>query len=454
MKPAQVLRKFWNRGRLPDEVALVARGASHTFFLQGLGLALGYGVHVALARWMGAAEYGIYTYVLAWASLLAVPAGMGLPLLVVRFVPAYRVQEAWGLLRGLLGWGWRWMTVLGFGLALAVALFVLVLDASIRDDYVLPLLVGVWLIPLQAAMRYASGLFQAFHRLGRAYALPVLRHTFVLGLAFFVTVSMPGLTSVQGLGVTVGALALALLVQVPSLRSMAPASVQKAEAVYAGRAWLRVSCFLLLVGGFLLLLNETDILMVGTLLGPREAGIYRAASKTASLVAFVLTAAGAAAAPMMSTLYARGELDKLQRLLSVLAHWIFWPSLGAGLFLTFAAEPVLRLFGPEFVAGRWLLTALIGGQLVNAGAGPAAGLLSMTGHQDAGALALAWGAGLNIALNAVGVIFLGAVGAALATALSLGLVNVVLCRLARRRAKVNPSIVFALRHKRGFPGSR
>ena len=105
MKPSQALHSLRARFRLPDELGLVARGAGWSFVMQGAGLGLGYAVHVTLARWLGAADYGVYTYVLAWASLLAIPAGMGFPILVVRFVPEYRIGEQWDRLRGLLQWG-------------------------------------------------------------------------------------------------------------------------------------------------------------------------------------------------------------------------------------------------------------------------------------------------------------------------------------------------------------
>ncbi len=450
MKPAQALRALLKRHHLPDELALVARGTSHSFLLQGLGLGLGYAVHVGLARWMGAAEYGIYTYVLAWTALLSIPAGLGLPVLVVRLVPEYSVTQAWGLLRGRLRWGWRWIAVLGFGLALAGMTLVVVFETEVTEAYTRALLLGLWLVPLQACMRYAAGIYQSVHQLGRAYVLPVLRHVLVLALAFLYVIAAQELTSVQGLGITVGAVLVVLLAQGPALRRAVPAPVRQAQARYEVSGWLRVSVPLLLISGFWLLLNETSVLLLGTLLGPEQAGVYKAASKTASLVGFVLAAVGAATLPVVATLYARGELGRLQHILSLVAHAIFWPSLVTVLFLVLAAKPVLGLFGPGFASGRWVLIILAGGQLVHAGAGAVAGLLSVTGHQKKGMTTLGWNILLNVMLNLAGIVTLGLVGAALATALSITVTNVSLCVIARREAKVDPSFVFALW---GKPGS-
>ena len=50
---------------------------------QVAGVILTYLTQILLARWMGETEYGIYAYVLSWVMLLAIPAGLGLPLIAL-----------------------------------------------------------------------------------------------------------------------------------------------------------------------------------------------------------------------------------------------------------------------------------------------------------------------------------------------------------------------------------
>ena len=149
----------------------------------------------------------------------------------------------------------------------------------------------------------------------------------------------------------------------------------------------------------------------------------------------------------VATLHARRDRDKLQRLLSVLAHWIFWPSLAVVLVLALAAVPVLRLFGPGFVAGRWALLILAGGQLVFAGMGLAISLLSMTGRHGWVASVLGCCVLLNLMLNAACILWLGLVGAALATTIAVIITAIAFWLVARRELHVDPSIIFALRGK-------
>src|SRR6266481_524489 len=57
---------------------------------------------VALARLLGAVEYGAYTYAFAWMVLLAVPAILGMDQLIVRDVAAYHLKSDWASLKTLL----------------------------------------------------------------------------------------------------------------------------------------------------------------------------------------------------------------------------------------------------------------------------------------------------------------------------------------------------------------
>ncbi len=86
--------------------------------LQIAGVLLAYLVEVLLAQWMGRKEYGIYAYVISWSLLLAIPAGLGLPRAVLRFICEYKVKEEWGLFRGLLLSSWQLTVAVGLLLCL------------------------------------------------------------------------------------------------------------------------------------------------------------------------------------------------------------------------------------------------------------------------------------------------------------------------------------------------
>ncbi len=82
-------------------------GTAGVFSLRILSAVLGFGVNLVLARTLGAGEYGVYQYVLAWIGLLAVAAAFGIDKVVVREIAAYQAGEEWRMLNGLLRWALR-----------------------------------------------------------------------------------------------------------------------------------------------------------------------------------------------------------------------------------------------------------------------------------------------------------------------------------------------------------
>ena len=106
-------------------------------------------VVLVLARLLGAEEFGAYTYALAWALLLTVPATLGLTPLIVRNVAAYREHRNWGLLRGLLR---RSNEAVALSSAVCVGVGAVVALVLNHDDPQLlrPLLLALALVPIIA----------------------------------------------------------------------------------------------------------------------------------------------------------------------------------------------------------------------------------------------------------------------------------------------------------------
>ncbi|MDH5568001.1 MAG: hypothetical protein OEY15_15190, partial [Myxococcales bacterium] len=64
----------------------MARGAGGAFFAQSAALGVGFGLHLTLARALGADSYGVYSYAFAWIALLAFLCRLGLGTGIVRLL--------------------------------------------------------------------------------------------------------------------------------------------------------------------------------------------------------------------------------------------------------------------------------------------------------------------------------------------------------------------------------
>jgi O-antigen/teichoic acid export membrane protein len=249
----------------------------------------------------------------------------------------------------------------------------------------------------------------------------------------------------KALGVTAGAYFLAVLSQGAVLERRVRSEVGDGRPEYRTRRWLRISLPMLLIAGFILLLNRTDVVMLGALAEARDVGTYNAAARTANLTTFVLMAVNAMAAPSIAPLFRKGEHERLQDLASTVAHLTFWPSLAVGVGLVGLAPYILGLFGEAFVAGHGVLAILVVGHLVNVGVGSVGYLMNMTGNQDEMARVVGSAAVVNILLNALLIPRFGALGAGMATATSTMVWNVWLNRIVVSRISIHPSIVHAVR---------
>jgi O-antigen/teichoic acid export membrane protein len=431
-----------------EEGTVLARGAGIAFLLQVAGAGLAYLLQLLFARWMGPSDFGAYTYTIGWATILAVIAGLGLSTAVLRFVPAYASAGDWSRLRGLLR-----MSLLGTCLAsagisiLGTALVVWLHSRGVTTNW--NGLLGIWMVPLFAIMTLQQEAARAFRRIGLAYSPSlVLRPLFaIFGALAYLSLGRH-LESTAALSITLVAMLIAVGVQAIGFWRQLEAPLSTAEPEFETRQWLRTALPLLLIASFVVVLIQTDVVMVGAIMGSRAAGLYGAAAKTASLVGLVLIAVNAIAAPLFSSLFAEGRHEDLQRLVSVIARWIFWPSLLISLLLAILAKPVLSMFGSEFTVASRPLVILLIGQVVNAAAGSVGWLMLLTGNQDRAAWVYGWVALIHVALLAIAIPLLGIDGAAIATTTSYTLWNIWLHTLVVRRMNIHPSVFYSFGRNR------
>lgn len=424
------------------DLGVVLRAARTTFGIRIVGTVLAYLSILALARWMGAAEYGVYTYALAWVYLLVMPAGLGLPAASVRFLPEYLARGAAALVRGFLARS-VWLTLLTSATiaVLGIAVVQLQLD-RISPPYHLSLVIALAGLPVIALLVLGSQIGRSFGWVKTAYSPSQIWHPLVVLI-------IAGMLAVTGnppaarfmVLVSMAVAAACVLVQgaiylrrlAPSLRHVVPANDH--------RAWLRVALPLLLIDGFTALINYSDLLMIGLFAGPAAVAYYAAASRTAALVDFFFGSVNALSGPRMAELYAQGRKEELQVLLSGIAPWITWPPMVIAAVLSLAGSVLLRLFGHGF-EGAWMALVLLAfANLVSSVTGPSALLLNVTGHQDTSAKVFGAAAVVNVALNAVFIPRFGLTGAALATTIAITTSNLALVILAQRKLGIETAIV-------------
>lgn len=410
MKKSPTLTQSQGKYQESDILATLLLGAGIALILQILSAASGYWLQVMLARWLGVKEYGAYDYACSIGIFLAFLAGLGLPTTVLRFISEYKAQQDWARLRGMIWGSWR-QTLIASAIAAICGTIVLYwLDIS---EYKFELILGIWTVPVIALANLQKEIVRAFRQLVMAYAPFLIVYPLLLLLVVFIWRSQQNLDSKSVLGLSIISLLVILAIQLHIFQSKISPEINNVRPIYAMEQWWRVSLPLMFIEGSYMILNQTDTLMIGSMLGAKEVGIYSAALKTSMWVNFILTAVNAISAPMFAELYAQNERVVLQKLVSTSAKWMFFPAFAISLGLIIFANPILQMFGSEFIAAKPALIALILGQLVNVGAGSVGYLLNMTGHHRECAKVVGISALVNLVLNLIGIHYLGILGAAI-----------------------------------------
>ena len=139
------------------------------------------------------------------------------------------------------------------------------------------------LVPLTNLTLLRQGAMQAFGRVVRGQ-LPeyLIRPLLILvGIVVMRVVGRDVLTSTSALGANVGGVMVAFAVGALLLKKALPANLRPVRAEFVTREWLRASLPMMLISGVWMANNYCTTLVVGTLDGPRAAGVYSVVQKGA-----------------------------------------------------------------------------------------------------------------------------------------------------------------------------
>lgn len=388
---------------------LLVRPATHAVLLKGGTLVLGYGTHLFLGRWLGVEGFGQYSVALAVASLLAALGGSGVGETLHRFYLTYQSRGmseqaamlmAWGR-RRVWGWSFIWT-------ALALVAWAWLFPSS-RE--VLPALVA---IPVFAALALEAEISRVRGHVRLPFVPAPLRHILLLS-AGGVLVWMGVVQVFDFLALTGGIAAVVwALVRLGNGPARAPIPDATLRTV-----WVRSSAVLWLTGTLYLVHTQVDLLLVGFVVSVHEAGLYRAASRTAALLDTVLVTVNLIVAPRLALHFAQKDRQGVQALLRkgvLVTAAIVVPFSAAALW---KSTTLMGLFGADFLAASPLFVVLLLAQVGAALSGMALGLLNVTGHARASGVALLLATVVQCAMGALVAPLWGAMGVAWVTFFSM-----------------------------------
>jgi O-antigen/teichoic acid export membrane protein len=177
--------------------------------------------------------------------------------------------------------------------------------------------------------------------------------------------------------------------------------------------------------GFAVMVNWVDVLLVGSIAGPRNAAVYAAISRLSVIGAYGLQGVGMVVAPRFSALVTAGDRHRLEHLYQVATWWTVIVSAPLYMLLLVFAPLCARIFGHGYRQGAAALAVLAVAGLVNLGTGNVMVLLLMAGKSSWTLFDAAGSLVVNLALNLLLIPHFGVTGAAIAWSVSIVGTNVV-----------------------------
>ena len=411
--PIRAFRRLRALSRGPQRVAL-------TVFAIRVGSAgFAYGAQVLAARLMGWDAYGIFASVWVWTAMLGHTLTLGLSQGACRFVPANQAQGDLDLARGYirggaLMTGGAALTVAGLGGAL------LALEPDLfAPAYRAPVAVALCVMPLFALQDYLEGVARSQNWIGLAIAPPyLLRQTLMMAcMVAAILLGAPPRAEVAMACMLIAA-AVATALQAGLLAARLRRDLPPGPHRYRWRTWLGtglpIAAIDLANAGF----TFVDVIVLSALVSPAEVGLYFAATRIQQFVVFVHFAVSAATLQRYSAAHALENRFLLAELVRRQAHLTAAATLAIGGAILAASPLLLAMFGAGLGDSIPILCVLVAGSVAASVFGPGEDLLTMLGGErrcaaiTAGALIAA--ACLCLAL----VPPFGALGAAIAVALT------------------------------------
>ena len=402
---------------------------------------------IALARTLGVEQFGVYSFVYALVTLIALPSQVGIPTLLVRETARLSAQGRWEDMNGLWYWSGRTILLIAAIVVLAVAAWLLFqesVDTATRGA----MFAGLVLAPLIALGNARGAAMQGLNRIIRGqFPETVLRPALLLGLIVGVSFLLDRFEAPQAMWLHALAALVALILGSVMLDRARPIESRAAGTrLRDANAWRRAAVPLALVTGLQVVGNQAGIVLLGVFAQEQDVGLYKIAVSAAALAVVGLQVANVVIGPQIARLHALENRREMQVVAS--KGVLIGSSLTIPVVLVLGIWGPLILgwmYGPAFAPAYSALTILLIAQAINALFGSVGLLLTMTGLERRAASILGAAACIQILLSLLLIPSLGISGAALATLASTLIWNAGFWILARRSLGVDGSIVSALK---------
>ena len=409
-----LIKKLLKRGTMPQQSTLLLA-------VRVVGSVLMFGFHILLGRLLGTDGYGLFSYAVNLAELALPFSLLGFPKVIIRYVAIYTEQHDWSSLRGLMRFSQFGMlsvtSVAGILMWLYHSRWATRLTITEPTNVAIVILLLYTLVVLEFEQRVLQGLMSPVDG-----ALPKqLLRPIICIIGLFMLWWWHRMTPTTAIYVfLIANVAVTFTTRVLMIRKLPDQSQNSREVSYQERRlWRSMATFMLLIGVTNSLVNRGNIFILGNLSNPTQVAFYAAGLKVTNLINIVISSIAVVISPLVATFAAQRNHHALKEIYKRSIKWTALLLLPLGGVSVLFGQQILSLLGSGFTEGYTVYIVLLIGQMVLALTGPTGAIMNMTGLERELFYSNLAGSVLSIAISLATVPVYGALGAALASLVSV-----------------------------------
>jgi O-antigen/teichoic acid export membrane protein len=389
------------------------KGSSIAFIFKILGMGLGYIFILIIAQNYGAGTVGLFTLSLTVLNIFTLFAVFGFENALVKFVAQKKdIKDTYKKALSIS---------IPLGILLSISLYIsseFLAITVFKNESLTPFLqiVAFAILPF-TLIKIDTAIFRGLKNI-KLYSFFQNSAIFIFAIPLLLLLDFDNLNSIYAQTIAIFIVFFLTLFYIFKNLNSNREKLEYSEL-------LNLSFPMLLTASMAFIMAWTDIIMLGIFRSEEEVGIYAVVLRLANLTTIFLFATNSILAPKFSELYKSGNFEKLRRVVQNSTKIIVLSSLPIVIILILFPNYILSLFGEEFILGVTALWILMIGKFINVLSGSVGYLLNMTNFHTVSMKIDFIIVIINVALNYILIPNYGLEGAAIATAISISLNNLI-----------------------------
>ena len=430
-------------GIINESLKKVAKGTAIAFLGMLIYMFLEFITRVIIARNATQSEYGIFSIGFVLLNFFVIISCLGLLAGTPRYIAYFRGKGDNNKVTGVISSSIQLSVIASL---VCFSIFFLSSDFlaelfHLQQSSVLKIFAIA--VPFFVAIEILASIFRGFDRVHeKAYFRDILMN--VLKVLFIVSVIALGYSFLEMIYAYILSIVIASIAFIIYAIKKLPIVTVKstsAETDPVRKELLLFSLPLLATNALSMIIIRMDTLMLGYFKTVDVVGLYNAAHPIAQLIEIFLLSLVFIYVPITSQLYAKNLIEEMRRNYAILTKWIVSATLPFFLVILLFPEAMLNvLFSSAYAqASAALALRILGvGMFIHVFLGPNAATLIVIGRTKLNLMDNMIGAITNVSLNLLLIPPLGIIGAAIASAISLALINALKSAQIFRIHRIHP----------------